>query len=498
MSIRQNYILDKTDSFYSNNTSLKKLTSIFEDYYNIPKHVTKNTIQKYLVDHLTHNEEDKEFKHFREQKTKSLLYLVGLLFYLFITLPAALFFSIKTKKIFSSILCEEIFQETKYSLYDRFYRHILYYINSDFFIYFTNFNRSYYGDNKFTNFKGYIKKRFVKNIFPFGITLKVILVSLFKYYDLAKLNSHGSIDVVYIYIRLIKNILVYNAEGYKVKANVFITALPYEWSPIKYIILKKSYKNIFILQQNDVYDRTNTNIYNLYADSYFAFSKYHLKKFSDVIYAREKYAVGSVVLNSLLLNKQNDFNKKYDISIMYGEFDVPFFPYTDRKIHFMNEKFIDNIMLFAINNPSITLYFIIKPKKSLLLKCEKRFSSYKNIILVDSYGIETLKFISQSKLFINTVSTLGIQSYALDTNVLWINYNNVVTNIKGYNLPYEESDLDVISNPEYKKLEEKILDYLYYDTNSYNDILQEKKKNFIEVDKNSAEIIAKKVRAAIS
>ena len=82
--------------------------------------------------------------------------------------------------------------------------------------------------------------------------------------------------------------------------------------------------------------------------------------------------------------------------------------------------------------------------------------------------------------------------------MLWINYNNVVTNIKGYNLPYEESDLDVISNPEYKKLEEKILDYLYYDTNSYNDILQEKKKNFIEVDKNSAEIIAKKVRAAIS
>lgn len=318
--------------------------------------------------------------------------------------------------------------------------------------------------------------RVIKNDFLFGF-------SLYK-------ASSKDVDLVFLYLRLLRRILMCYSQVANLKSRAIISAVDYYWSPIKYFYYKKNIDNILLTQHNHkdnfLYGRVLA-----YCDYYFAHSIDSIKKMSinsDAILE----PVGSLQLGDFL----NQNKIKYDIlfinqtvcdDLKKGS------PELDQNLLIQSHDIlIKNFKRYVDKHPDLNIVYMTKPTYMDIepAKSNKQIFSNKNVYFTTAYGQETFSLVSNSKIIINMYSSVGREAYGLDKKVLWVNYNNCCDI---FDLGIEVDDIHtLVSDNSYQAFEEKI-NLLLSDNKTVDKHYQKLKEKYMNIQGSPAKIVADKI-----
>ena len=489
--------LENNDDWQSVYSFYKKNIDIFEvlirkisKTYNITLIEARDSILHELFSIHYSRKERKRFHKFNRLK-----WFLSYILIMFFTLGSGLVDFIFTpfmKKIKYDILYEDMWQEK--SWYSRFYKYIDLELKnkklskSIFFIHpgmtkdFSNINiEGWRGD--------ILNRRYRSLLFDYKISFNIFYKDLFFLYQLNKMSK--KINIVLLYLRIIKKMLTYSSQVKKIKAKVLIGAGDYYWNPIKYIYYKKSIDNIVLLQHNFKNEYLHNRLFQ-YCDYYYAHSNQAIEKIEGIDFA-SIYSIGSLQLIPFLKKEE----LVYDILFINQTVDDDLtntFPDLNQKL--LQDSYyllIDNFKKYLEKYKKVNTIYVAKAETINNLpstNVKKIYNDLKNIKFVGAYGAETFNLIQKSKLIINMYSSLGFEAYGLDKKVLWINYNGCCDSFK---YDSEKEDLHVmISDTSYEAFEERI-NLLLSDNKKVDEHYKKLKEKYMNIQGNPAKIVADKI-----
>ena len=205
------------------------------------------------------------------------IYLVVFLFILFSGFFSIFFFFFR-KKNSADVIYEEMWPQK--SLYNRFYDYIDVELSS------RNIKRKIllispgigFFKEKVQAWKGsIINRRYSGALFEYRLSFQVFFCDLFYLTELLKISRKSGVNYIYIYLRLLRKVLMYHSQSSNIKASVLVSAGDYYWNPIKYHMYKRNIENIILLQHNHCDDYLHVRMFQ-YCDYYYAHSQQSIDK----------------------------------------------------------------------------------------------------------------------------------------------------------------------------------------------------------------------------
>jgi len=396
------------------------------------------------------------------------------------------------KSIKRDVIFEEMFSVKGWSL--RFYRYIvdIFKENKDISksVVYTHpgLNKDFF-DNTIEGWSGEVINRREKSIlFGFKNSMFVFfnnILSVSKLYHLSQ-----KLNLIYLYLRVIRKYLVYTSQAKGIKAKVLIAAGDYYWNPIKYIIYKKNISNIILLQHNFKNEYLHNRLFQ-YCDYYYAHSEQAIEKLEGIPFA-QKYAIGSFQLVPFL----EEEDKEYDILFINQTVNDDLqnaWPDLDQdKLIKSYDKLIDNFKVYLEKNGYLKAIYVAKGEtinSEPSLSVKQKYKAVDNIEFTGAYGPKTFELIKKSSIIINMYSSVGFESYGLDKKVLWINYDRCCDIFK---YDTETEDLHVMIDDSYEAFEERI-NLLLSDTQEVKEHYVRLKKKYMNINENPARVVADKI-----
>jgi hypothetical protein len=472
--------------YLANHSAINEIVSHINLTYKIPKKVIRDQIKKELI-------------VFTEKTPSANVILNFLKYYsslFFVFFSGIIFVFTKKQRIDCDVLYEELWDRR--SLFSRFY------------VYIDKFLSSSLNSSVLLNFPGYSqdtqlnaiegldgKKVFdVRNynvLYDYKIAFKFSILDFFYIKKLFSLKTK-KLNILILYLKLIRKILIYKTQSSLINTKVLISASDYYWNPFKYYFFKKSgIENIFLIQHNFVGDYITNNFY-LSCDYYFAHSQMAINK-KIGFYNKKQFPIGSLQLSPFLNTKKNIL---YDILII----DQPVHELvmvasreggSKKDIIHQYYIFLNNLKNYLIVHKNKNVVYILKPgafKKESFLNISDIFANVKNITFKEVYGKETFTCISQSELIINMYSSVGVEAYGLSKRVLWINYNNCCDIFK---YDTENEDLHILINDSSYEAFEKKVNLLLSKNKDIDEHYNKLKEKYMNIQENPAKIVADKV-----
>ena len=414
-------------------------------------------------------------------------------FILFILSPLLFLHNLFQKKYSYSLLFEEMWDER--SLYSRFYQqidiHIKKNISSALFLT-TPSLKKITDINKIQGWESSIIDSRNNNIFyNYKIVLKMIKSDYSFGFSLYKASVN--IDLLYLYIRILRRILMHSSQVNNIKADIIISAVDYYWNPIKYYYYKKKINHVILTQHNHK-DNYLFGRALMYSDYYFAHSNDSIDKMSINQNATIK-SIGSLQLVDFLGKK--DESPKYDILFINQTVNDNLTlcsPLLNQSLLIKSHAIlIDNFYKYTNNHRDIKIAYMTKPTYMDIEPAKgvrKIFDNYNNIDFIEAYGQETFTLVNSAKLIINMYSSVGRESYGLDKRTLWINYNNCCDL---FDLDIENDDIHtLVTNTSYKAFEDRV-DLLLSDNREVDEHYRKLKEKYMNIQGNPAKIVADEI-----
>jgi len=498
----KNSVFNKSiNQFNINKQSYQKLSYYIRKLYPISEEDINNQIVKDIYNIYKSGVSGSYFN--RKLTIKDYAYTILFYMYLIFSLPVSFIYYSFKKRMKFDVVYEEIWPGN-YSTYKRFYSYIDNFLDGSktsllISPVYKAWKKVDMKDEYLT--KQLIDRRFSNYIFHYSDILRLLKTDIFTIFSLFQESKRSNVNLVIMYLRIIRRILFYKAQTYKTSATVLVGANDYYWNPIKYFIFKNNgFKNIILLQHNSKHHINENSLY-IYCDIYFADSKDALLK-SEYIIAKEKFAIGSIQLTPFLDNKQK--KKEYDIFVVHhpiktGRYDKNG---LDKDAIFrMYEVFLDYLMIFSKKFPDISILYISKNYNDndneilYYQEINNRFKEFKNIDCKAVYGKDTYSLLNNSKVLINFFSSLGFQAYGFDSRVMWINFDNILDSL---DLPNTKEDIDTLLEPNYEHFEEKLLNLLLNDSEDMKIFMENKKQQYMNIQENPAKVVADKINEILA
>lgn len=491
----KNKIFKKSLKQYNENLeSYQQLLNYIRVRYDMPKSYLENQIKKDIYNIYTAGLEESYFGY--KVNVKEYIYVTIFYLYLLLSLPFSFvyYFFIKKKKF--DIIYEEIWPGHT-STYKRFYIYIDKFLNKYNSLLlicplFKPLKKLKITDEY--KYKKFINRGLSNYLFYYLDILNVLKNDLFTIYTLLYDSKKANINLIIMYLRIIRRLLFYKAQTYNISSTVLVGANDYYWNPTKYYIFKNNgFKNIILLQHNYKHEIDVNSLY-IYCDIYFADSKNALSV-SEYIIAQEKHAIGNLQLSPFIEDKKNI---EYDIFVVHHPIKSAQYDYESGlnkdKVLYNYEIFLNFLETFAYKNPNITILYVSKTFKDNRINYfnenKQRLEKFENIKCITTYGKETYRYMNNSKVLINHFSSLGVQSYGLDLRVLWMNLDNLLDDL---GLPNLEENIDVLIEAKYDVFESKLLNLLHNNSGEMKEFVKNKKELYMYIKENPAKIVADKI-----
>ncbi|MDQ1341086.1 MAG: hypothetical protein QG567_2244 [Campylobacterota bacterium] len=339
-----------------------------------------------------------------------------------------------------------------------------------------------------------INRRYSSLLFGFKESFLMISKNLFFIHRLFKLSKN--LNIIYIYLRIIRKHLLYSSQIKNIEADVMVAAGDYYWNPIKYFVYKKNVKNIILLQHNFKNEYLHNRLFQ-YCDFYYAHSKQAIEKLEGIPFTK-KYAIGSFQLLPYL----KDVPIEYDIMFINQTVNdnlTNVYPDLDQEQLIVSYYIlIDNFKQYMQQHPNLKAIYVAKgetidSEPSITVK--KMFQNIPNVTFEGAYGPKTFEVVKKSALIINMYSSVGFEAYGFDKKVLWINYNGCCDVFK---YDTEEESLHVLKDStDYNTFANRV-DLLLSPDVTVIDYYKKLKEKYMNIQENPAKIVADKIYALLA
>jgi len=473
--------------YKENQAELSVLQTNLVNKYGFSKVLAEDSIL-YELSGFVYNE-NTSFKNFF---FFNLLLFYTIFLFLVLIFPILFVYRIFRKKYAYAILFEEMWDSR--SLYSRFYKGIYNHIKSkDIALLLTSPNLK--KETSIKNIEGWndnvVDTRMSNLLYDYKIVYKIFKndylfgVTLFK--------ASNKVNLLYIYLRLLRRMLMHSSQVDTVSSKVIISAVDYYWNPIKYFYYKKNIDKIVLIQHNHKYNYLYGRAL-MYCDNYFAHSTHSIDKISINQDSVIK-SIGSLQVYDFIKNSKDKL--KYDILFINQTVNDNLkdgTPLLDQDLLIKSHsKLIDNFTQYLNKNKDIKVvymtkptYMEVEPAKSI----RKSFDTNKNIDFFSAYGKSTFDLVSKSKVIINMYSSVGREAYGMDKKVLWVNYDNCCSL---FDLDIAEDDIHtLVTDNSYQAFEERI-NLLLSDDKEVDNHYKKLKEKYMNIQENPAKIIAAKI-----
>lgn len=476
--------------YLTNHSAIQEIVHHISNLYGIPKKIIRDQIKKELIAITEQTIDTSFFVNF-------IKYYASLFFVLF---SGIAYLFTKKKNIESDVLYEELWG--KRSLYSRFYtyidEHLPKHIQSSLVLNFPTYSKN----TKIKDIEGVTNKnvldiRLYNILFETSQSFKTFFFNFFYFFRISKFKTQ-KLNLIVLYIKLLRKILIYTSQASHIKTKVLISASDYYWNPFKYYCYKQGHvENIFLIQHNFVGDYITNNFY-LSCDYYFAHSQLALEKKMG-FYTKNQFPIGSLQLCPFL---NHQLPIQYDILIIdqpVHELHMPKSRDKGDKNYIITQYnlLLNNIKEYLLKNQTKNAVYILKPgamTKNTFLSIQTLFKDIDNITFKETYGKETFDCINQSELIINMYSSAGVEAYGLDKKVLWTNYNNSCDVFK-YDLEHE--DLHILIHDTSAAAFEKKVNFLLSKNKRISQHYAKLKEKYMNIQENPAKTIADKVKQTV-
>lgn len=479
---------DTKKIYYSNKSEFDALIFSFSKKYKIDQEVSRDAFIYEIMSCQYSND-----KLFDKNIVKWFFVYVFSFIYIAISGLVSILTSFFQSRVETEVLYEEMWTDN--SLSKRFYKYIDEKLSA------FNIKRKVLLISPGVNFsKGLIQgwkgdvlnKRYASVVFSFQVSLKVVNKDFLSAIRLFKMSRRSGVNITYVYLRVLRKMLMYTSQIHNVKSKVLISAGDYYWSPLKYYSYKKNVDNIILLQHNYINEYLHHRLFQ-YCDYYYSHSQQSIDKHALCGNA-DFFNVGSFQLIPFI----NENNVEYDIvfisQTVYQNLVSTWKDLDQDKLKKSYHRLVDNFKSYLQNNPSLKAVYISKLGHEVMQPVtgdKKLFENVSNIDFVSTAGKDTFEIISKSKVVINMYSSVGFESYGLDKKVLWINYDRCCDIFK-YDIEYEDIHV-MISDKSYTAFEDKISLLLSSDekvTIHYKKL----KEKYMNIKENPAELVSKRVQ----
>lgn len=504
---KHNNHFNKFYKFYNEN--LQDLEIVFvklSNKYDIPFDIVKNALLKEIQ--MSFGDKSKERVFDKKCITKNFFKYYSVLIFIFFNSLLSLFTRKKVKRV--DVFYEELWD--KGSLYSRFYTYIDNYIgNYTKALLLTSVSNHKKTDsiNIEKNIHEIVDIRRFNNYYDFQIAIKIIKNEFFYFLKLNKVTKKVNLDLITIYLKVLRKILIYSTQTKNIESKVIVAAADYYWNPLKYFIFKKKCGEVILLQHNYKVQKAN-HIQTLFiaCDYFFAHSSKALDSFKyyeddkkqklifNGLYAKERIAIGSIQLSPYV---KEEYNKDIDILIIHQtvdhNFGITWKGLDQAELIRSYYKLLENLSNYLEENKNLNVFYIYKGIESCdtrdekLIKKAEIILSGKNVKFTPAYGHKTFNLVSRTNIMINMYSSVGIEALGLNTKVLWVNYNNVC-DIFSYEKYHE--DIDTLIDDSYGYFKQKI-DTLLENTKEVDGFYKQLKQRDMNIQESPAKIVGDKI-----
>ena len=489
--ISSQYWQEIKKTYYDNKNSFDFLARNFSKKYNVDFKTSRDAVIYEIMSCQYKNNKNL----FNENIFKWVFLYLCSLFFAFTSGLVSFFVYSFSKGVDVDILYEEMWPEK--SLYKRFYKSIDVRLGRNIkkSILFISPGIDFF-NRKIQSWGGHvINKRYSGILFEFNISANIIRNDLFFIIKLYRLSKCSDINFVYIYLRLLRKLLMYVSQSCNIKSKVLISAGDYYWTPLKYNIYKRRISNIILLQHNNVCGYLPLRLFQ-YCDYYYAHSQESIDRHSLCGNA-EFFNVGSFQLIPFLNKKDLEYDVIFLSQTVYDDLVANCKELDQNKLIKAYGMLVNNFRSYLEANPNVNAVYISKvgyENSSPTLDDKKTFNGLRNIKFISTSGKDTFEYISKSKIIINMYSSVGFESYGLDKRVLWINYDRCCDVFK---LDTTNEDIHImISDTTYTAFENKMA-LLLSENENVDHHYKGLKEKYMNIQKNPAELVAIKVKQLV-
>ncbi|KJY78453.1 hypothetical protein TW78_02555 [Vibrio coralliilyticus] len=340
-----------------------------------------------------------------------------------------------------------------------------------------------------------VNRRYASIIFSFGTAFKVLHKDLLFSIRLLIMSSRSGINITYIYLRVLRKMLMYNSQVHNVKSKILISAGDYYWTPLKYHAYKRNIDNIILLQHNYINDYLHHRLFQ-YCDYYYSHSQQSIDKHALCGNAKF-FNVGSFQLIPFINENITEYDIVFISQTVYQNLVSSWKDLDQDKLKRSYHKLVDNFKCYLQNNPNLKAVYISKLGHEVMqptIGDKALFDKLDNIDFVSTSGKDTFELISKSKVVINMYSSVGFESYGLNKKVLWINYDRCCDL---FNCDTENEDIHVmISDAGYSAFEDRV-NLLLSSDGKIDNHFRKLKEKYMNMKDNPAELVSNRVKLII-